>query len=262
MNDQDFDFQAPQEPKDPKSQVSPALLAALGVTFVLAGGYYFWNSSSSPATPTAEAPAPASVAPVKGPSSATAAVPKPPKPETTPKDAVSAAPAPAKASPETPVAPIPIRATPVVALGSKTLIPSSNTQFLTNEAIKIAGRDDPFKSAAARIPAPPAIPVIPKSPLGPPPPLVVPEQKTAAISPETPPVAAPVSATVPLKGIFQVQQDAYVVVGHAGGDEILRAGDYLDSPERVQVVRISPSSRTVTFREKGKDIVRNVEANP
>ncbi len=260
MNDQDFDFQAPQEPKDPKSQVSPALLAALGVTFALAGGYYFWNSSSSPLT--AEAPAPTSAAaPAKVPSSATAAIPKTPKPpetETTPTDAASAAPA--KTSPETPIAPIPIRATPVVALGSKTLIPSSNTQFLTNEAIKIAGRDDPFKSAAARVPAPPSIPVIPKSPLGPPPPLVVPEQKTAAISPETPP--APVSATVPLKGIFQVQQDAYVVVGHTGGDEILRAGDYLDSPEQVQVVRISPSSRTVTFREKGKDIVRNVEANP
>jgi hypothetical protein len=135
------------------------------------------------------------------------------------------------------------------------LIPSSDTQFLTNQAIKIAGREDPFKSAAASIPAPP---VAPKLPLGPPPSL--PENKTAAISPEAPP--APVAATVPLKGIFQVQQDAYVVVGHEGGDEILRAGDYLDSPDQVQVVRISPSTRTVTFREKGKDIVRNVEANP
>jgi hypothetical protein len=260
MNDQDFDFQAPQEPKDPKAQVSPALLAALGVTFVLAGGYYFWNSSGS--TATAEAPAPTSVAaPAKVPSNATAAVPKtPPTPETAPPDVASASKAPAQASPETAVAPIPIRATPVVALGSKTLIPSSNTQFLTNEAIKIAGRDDPFKSAVARIPAPPSIPAPPKSPLGPPPPLVVPTPKTAAISPEIPP--APVSSTVPLKGIFQVQQDAYVVVGHTGGDEILRAGDYLDNPEQVQVVRISPSSRTVTFREKGKDIVRNVEANP
>ena len=253
MNDQDFDFQVPQDPKDPKSQVSPALLAALGVAFVLAGGYYFWSSSSSTA-PTAEAPAPN---PVEAP--ATAAVPEgatPPPPRTTPADAALAAPA--KANPIPTIAPTPISATPVVATGSGALIPSSNTQFLTNQAIKIAGREDPFKSAAASIPAPPT-PVAPKLPLGPPPALT-PENKMAAISPEVPP--APIAATVPLKGVFQVQQDAYVVVGHAGGDEILRAGDYLDSPEQVQVVRISPSARTVTFREKGKDIVRNVEANP
>ncbi len=258
MNDQDFDFQSPQEPKDPKAQVSPALLAALGVTLVLAGGYYFWNSSSgSTASPTAEAPAPTSVeAPAPVPPKVAVIPTKTPTP-TPPADAVSAAPIPVKASSETP--PIAPSATPVVAAGSRTLIPSSNTQFLTNQAIKIAGRDDPFKSAAAPPPTLPT-PVAPKSPLGPPPPLAVPEVKTAAISPEAPP--APVSATVPLKGIFQVQQDAYVVVGHTGGDEILRAGDYLDSPDQVQVVRISPSSRTVTFREKGKDIVRNVEANP
>jgi hypothetical protein len=248
MNDQDFDFQVPQDPKDPKSQVSPALLAALGVTLVLAGGYYFWSSSGSTAAPTAEA----APNPVEAP--ATATVPK--VAATSPSKATSADAALAAPVAASPAPPIAVSATPVVATGA--LIPSSNTQFLTNQAIKIAGREDPFKSAAAPIPAPPT-PVAPKLPLGPPPALT-PENKTAAISPEVPP--APVAATVPLKGIFQVQQDAYVVVGHEGGDEILRAGDYLDSPEQVQVVRISPSTRTVTFREKGKDIVRNVEANP
>jgi hypothetical protein len=245
MNDQDFEFQAPQDLNDPKSQVSPVLLAALGVTLVLAGGYYFWNSSSSTAAPTAEAPA---SKPLEAP--ATTTVPK--VANTSPPDAAVAAPTTARPIPT--IAPTPVSATPVMAAGA--LIPSSNTQFLTNQAIKIAGREDPFKSAMAPIPTPP---VAPKLPLGPPPALV-PQKKIATISPEVPP--APVATTVPLKGIFQVQQDTYIVVGHEGGDEILRAGDYLDSPDQVQVVRISPSTRTVTFREKGKDIVRNVEANP
>ena len=245
MNEQDFHFQAPQDLKDPKSQVSPALLVALGVTFVLAGGYYFWSSSSSTAAPTAEVPATATVP--KGTNTS--------PPRSTPADAALVAPVAASPMP-TIATSTPVSATPGVATGSGTLIPSSNTQFLTNQAIKIAGREDPFKSAVAPIPVPP---VAPKSLLGPPPALV-PESKIAAMSPEVPP--APVAVSVPLKGIFQVQQEAYVVVGHEGGDEILRAGDYLDSPDQVQVVRISPSARTVIFREKGKDIVRNVEASP
>ena len=244
MNEQDFHFQAPQDLKDPKSQVSPALLVALGVTIVLSGGYYFWSSSSSTAAPTAEAPATATVP--KGTNTS--------PPRATPADAALAAPV--AASPMPTIAPTPVSATPEGAIGSGALIPSSNTQFLTNQAIKIAGREDPFKSAVAPIPAPP---VAPNSLLGPPPALV-PENKIAAMSPEVPP--APVAVSVPLKGIFQVQQEAYVVVGHEGGDEILRAGDYLDSPDQVQVVRISPSAHTVIFRQKGKDIVRNVEASP
>jgi hypothetical protein len=255
MNDQDFDFQVPQDPKDPKSQVSPALLAALGVTLALAGGYYFWSSSGSTAAPTAEAPAPN---PVEAPVAAT--TPKVAKalPKATPSDAASAAPAAASPSPAPTVAPMAVSATPVAA-SAGALIPSSNAQFLTNQAIKIAGREDPFKSAVKPMPTPPA-PVASQPPLGPPPSL---PEKTAAINPEVP--SAPpalVAATVPIKGIFQVQQDAYVVVGHTGGDEILKAGDYLDSPDQVQVVQISPSSHTVTFRQKGKDIVRNVEASP
>lgn len=249
MNDQDFDFQVSQDPKDPKSQVSPVLWAALGVTLVLAGGYYFWSSPDSTAAPAIEASAPN---PVEVP--ATATVPKVAN-TSPPADAALATPAEASSAPS--IAPTPISATsatPVLASRSGALIPSSNTQFLTNQAIKGAGREDPFKSAAASIPAPP---LLPKLLL--PPSLLPPENKTAAISPETPP---PVAVTVPLKGIFQVQQDAYVVIGHEGGDEILRAGDYLDSPDQVQVVLVSPSARTVTFREKGKDIVRNVEANP
>jgi hypothetical protein len=245
MNDQDFDFQVSQDPKDPRSQVSPILLAALGVTLVLAGGYYFWSSPDSTAAPTIEASAPN---PVEAP--ATATVPK-----VANADTALATPAEASSAPS--VAPTPISAASATPVASRSgaLIPSSNTQFLTNQAIKGAGREDPFKSAAAPIPAPP---ILPKLLL--PPSLLPPENKTAAISPETPP--SPVAVTVPLKGIFQVQQDAYVVIGHEGGDEILRAGDYLDSPDQVQVVLVSPSARTVTFREKGKDIVRNVEANP
>ncbi len=249
MNDQDFDFQVPQDPKDPKSQVSPALLAALGVTLALAGGYYFWSSSGSTA-PTAEAPAP-------NPVEAPVAAPAPKVAKATPSDAASAAPAAASPSPAPTVAPIAVSATPVAA-SAGALIPSSNAQFLTNQAIKIAGREDPFKSAVKPMPTPPA--PVSQPPLGPPPSL---PEKTAAINPEVP-LAPPalVAATVPIKGIFQVQQDAYVVVGHTGGDEILKAGDYLDSPDQVQVVQISPSSHTVTFRQKGKDIVRNVEASP
>jgi hypothetical protein len=240
MNDQDFDFQSPQDPKDPKSQVSPAMLAALGATLVLAGGYYFWNSSST-ASPTAAEPTP-----VTAPASpVTAATP--------PKAPTASAPRTEAISKE-PVAVSQTMAPTATPTASGALIPASNAQFLTNQAIKIAGREDPFKSAAAPVPTPPS-PIASKPPIGPPPPLPLP----TAVAPVAP---GPVASTIPIKGIFQVQQDAYVVVGHAGGDEILRAGEYLDSPEQVQVVNISPSAHTITFREKGQDIVRNVAASP
>ncbi len=246
MNDQDFDFQSPQDPKDTKSQVSPAMLAVLGATLVLAGGYYFWNSSST-ASPTAAEPTPvaASASPV------TAATPS--------KDPTASAP-PTASTPRTeaiskePVASSQTMAPTPTPTASRALIPASNAQFLTNQAIKIAGREDPFKSAAAPAPTPPP-PVASKPPIGPPPPPPLP----TAVAPAAP---GPVASTIPIKGIFQVQQDAYVVVGHEGGDEILRAGEYLDSPEQVQVVNISPSAHTITFREKGQDIVRNVAASP
>ncbi len=240
MNDQDFDFQSPQDPKDPKSQVSPAMLAALGATLVLAGGYYFWNSSST-ASPTVAEPTPV-------------AAPASPVTAATPPKAPTASPPRTEAISKEPVAASQTIAPTPTATAAGALIPASNAQFLTNQAIKIAGREDPFKSAAAPVPTPPS-PVASKPPIGPPPPLPLP----TAVAPVAP---GPVASTIPIKGIFQVQQDAYVVVGHEGGDEILRAGEYLDSPEQVQVVNISPSAHTITFREKGQDIVRNVAASP
>jgi hypothetical protein len=249
MNDQDFDFQSPQDPKDPKSQVSPAMLAALGATLVLAGGYYFWNSSSN-ASPTAAEPIPVA-APARPVTAAT-----PPKAPTASAPPTASTPRTEAISKEPVAASQTIAPTPTTT-PSGALIPASNAQFLTNQAIKIAGREDPFKSAAAPVPTPPS-PVASKPPIGPPPPLPLPTTG-APVAPAAP---GPVASTIPIKGIFQVQQDAYVVVGHEGGDEILRAGEYLDSPEQVQVVNISPSAHTITFREKGQDIVRNVAASP
>jgi hypothetical protein len=130
---------------------------------------------------------------------------------------------------------------------AQNLIPATPKAEFTRASLATAGqRPDPFKTIEPAKVQPMKLPPPPK-------PVVVVIKPIVPLAPTT-----PVALAVVLRGFIATKEETVALVSREGSTDLARVGDTILS---AQVVAISPSSRSITLKENGLYVTRNLETS-